>query len=80
MACVTGFPYGTISAISPARSRGTVVCQDQILQLNLHVDPLIIRQAGPDVVRLRHLEVMEWRSEKGWRSWLVMVNGKFWNL
>jgi hypothetical protein len=44
------------------------------------VDPLIIRQAGPDVVRLRHLEVMEWRSEKGWRSWLVMVNGKFWNL
>lgn len=35
--------------------RATVVRQDQILQLHLHVDPLIVGQAGPHVVGLRHL-------------------------
>ena len=31
-----------------------VVSQNQVLQLNLHLDPLLISQSWPDVVRLRH--------------------------
>ena len=37
------------------RGPAAVVRQDQILQLHLDVNPLIVRQAGPNVVRLRHL-------------------------
>lgn len=29
-----------------------VICQDEILELNLHLDPLLVGERGPDVMRL----------------------------
>lgn len=47
---------------SPKRSefQGTIICQDQVLQLHLHVNPFIIRQAGPHMMRLCHLVADRW--------------------
>lgn len=29
-----------------------VICQDEVLELNLHLDPLLVSQRGPDMMRL----------------------------
>mmetsp|Transcript_98960 Transcript_98960/g.262867 ORF Transcript_98960/g.262867 Transcript_98960/m.262867 type:complete len:658 (-) Transcript_98960:4864-6837(-) len=42
-----------------------VVRQDQVLQLHLHVDPLVVCEAWPDVVRLRHGRLVRLQDHLG---------------
>ena len=78
-----GFPSETppFSSLQPTdlRDQGTVVRQDEILQLHLHMDPLVVRQGRPDVVRLRHLGMVDGWMELRWNG-IYGIYGILWNL
>mmetsp|Transcript_100146 Transcript_100146/g.251031 ORF Transcript_100146/g.251031 Transcript_100146/m.251031 type:complete len:442 (+) Transcript_100146:99-1424(+) len=42
-----------------------IVGEDQVLELHLHMDPLIVREAGPHVMRLRHRRLVGLQDDLG---------------